>query len=424
MKKLSVGVVGCGSGGPASAAMLARAGHDVVLFEEAPELTAVGAGILLQPTGMEVLHELDVLGRILDHGHPVHHLHGESASGRMVLDIPYADIEEGVHGLGMYRPTLLTILVEAMAHYGADLELGCPMMEIERHGARSSLIERHGRRRGPFDLVVLADGARSHLRNRLGLARRAEVYPWGALFFIGEDRLADAPSQTLSQVFRGSGTFAGLLPTGRGIDSPAPLMSLFWSVRNDRVPQWRREGLDHLAEQVVALMPEAESMVAQIPSMDALMHARYLDVVLDRMWLPGIVCLGDHAHAMSPQLGQGVNMALLDAQALAHAVDSHTHLSAALGAFDAARRAHLDFYQPVNRLSTPFFQSDLAPLGWFRDFALSQVSRIPLLRRQQALTMAGLKTGPLTDRPVSRDVRTALLQHAGQLEAATTSTSH
>jgi len=408
MRRVSVAVVGCGSGGPATAALLARSGHRVVLFEEAPELTAVGAGILLQPTGMEVLLDLGVLDRVLDHGSPVHRLHGTTPSGRTVLDIPYAELDDGVHGLGMYRPTLLHILVEAMARQGADLELGHAVRGIERSGAKSHLVDRRGRRRGPFDLIVLADGARSKLRKRLGLERRAEEYPWGALFFIGEDRHENGPAQVLSQVFRGSGTFVGLLPTGHRVDDTAPLLSLFWSVRNDRVPLWRREGLQHLVDDVISLMPSAEPLVAQIPSMTSLVHARYLDVVLDRLWLPGIVCIGDHAHAMSPQLGQGVNMALLDAQALVAAMSRHSHLSAALCEFDAIRRSHLDFYQPVNRLSTPFFQSDMAPLGWFRDLALAQVSRIPTLRRQQALTMAGLKTGAVTSRPVPPAVRAAL----------------
>ncbi len=61
LQKLRIAIVGCGTAGPAAAVLLKRQGHEVVLFERAPECKAVGAGFLLQPSGMAVLEELGIM---------------------------------------------------------------------------------------------------------------------------------------------------------------------------------------------------------------------------------------------------------------------------------------------------------------------------------------------------------------------------
>lgn len=89
-----------------------------------------------------------------------------------------------------------------------------------------------------------------------------------------------------------------------------------------------------------------------------LARASYRDAVLDRWYRGRLVLAGDAAHSMSPQLGQGVNMALLDAMALRDALRSEASIEAALARYQAQRKAHVRLYQFWSRWLTPVFQSD------------------------------------------------------------------
>src|SRR3954447_7924835 len=111
---LRVAIVGCGTAGPAAALLLARAGHEVEVLERVPDPSPVGAGLLLQPTGMAVLRELGLLDAIARRGARVERLHGETDRGRVVMDIAYADLEPGLHGLGLHRGALFGALFGAL----------------------------------------------------------------------------------------------------------------------------------------------------------------------------------------------------------------------------------------------------------------------------------------------------------------------
>ena len=106
-----------------------------------------------------------------------------------------------------------------------------------------------------------------------------------------------------------------------------------------------------------------------------------------------VLFLGDAAHGTSPQLGQGANLALAGAATLADALARHADLDAGLAAYVALRRRPLAYYQTMSRWLTPFFQSDLAPLGWLRDAFLGPAHRLPFVRRLIATTMAGTRAG-------------------------------
>ena len=122
-----------------------------------------------------------------------------------------------------------------------------------------------------------------------------------------------------------------------------------------------------------------------------------------------VVFLGDAAHAMSPQLGQGANLALLDAAALADALRS----GEGVAGYTRRRRAHVRFYAFASRWMTPFFQSGRDRLAAPRDALMGPAARVPWIGRQMVRTMAGphgpKAAGYLTS-PGARSPRTI---HAG-----------
>ena len=121
--------------------------------------------------------------------------------------------------------------------------------------------------------------------------------------------------------------------------------------------------------------------------------ARYRDVQMTRWHDRGVVFIGDAAHATSPQLGQGANLALVDACVLADSIRTTSSVDAALDLYAATRRKHLRFYQRMTRWLTPFFQSDQRVLGWLRDWTFPIANAIPPLRNHMIKTMAGVSTG-------------------------------
>ena len=157
----------------------------------------------------------------------------------------------------------------------------------------------------------------------------------------------------------------------------------------------RAEGLDALKARVRGLVgTRADPILDQIADIGQLTWAGYHDVVLRRRHAPGLALLGDAAHAMSPQLGQGANLALLDAWVLADCLrERPADLDGALRAYSERRAAHLRFYSWASRLMTPVFQSRLGLLAPMRDLLAGPLARVGPLRAQMLGSLAGEKTG-------------------------------
>src|SRR5262249_28663161 len=139
-----------------------------------------------------------------------------------------------------------------------------------------------------------------------------------------------------------------------------------------------------------------------------LLFSDYHDVVMRRWHDGNAVFMGDCAHATSPQLGQGCNLALCDAQQLAASLAGDRALDTALADYSRARRAHLSWYQFASRWLTAGFQSDQAWIGALRDAFMPILCRIPPSRHLMLATMAGISRGPLrTTLPVGRIERSS-----------------
>ncbi len=364
-KKLSIGIVGAGTAGLATAIAFARLGHNVEVFEKHPALAMLGAGLLIQPQGVAALVALGVGAEFEACSLPIDRLLGKSHRHWTLVDIAYRLHE----ARAVSRSALAHLLLDAARLAGVTVRFGVQVEQVETEGARGFACV-DGDRIG-FDLLVIADGAASVLSAQAGLAVSATQYKWGALWGMfdvdewGGERVLEQRYRTTRKMF-------GLMPTER-IGGKVRL-SLFWSLPRDAYATWKSAPLNGWKSELLQLWPEAAPIVNQITSHDQLTFATYYHAHPTRLAKPPVCILGDAAHAMSPQLGLGATLAVQDALALASLVDQHC---VALGSvlFSKKRLRTVRAYQAMSRLLTPCFQSDGG--GLWRDLLFASGLYIP-----------------------------------------------
>lgn len=380
---MRIAVVGCGVAGMAAARALARKGHAVVLLEAFQQPRPLGSGLLLQPSGLAALRQLGLADQTIERGARVERLDGRDLSGRLIMDMRYADWRRDAFGVGVHRATLFDVLHDGLESAGVELHTGVEVASFENG---RTLIDTSGRRYGPFDLVVVADGSASRLRGLLRPRARAPLYPWGAVWANARDE-AGAFAGSLSQRYDRASTMMGVLPIGRGPDGDAELVSFFWSLPVTQMDGFLSSDLTDWRKRATAMWPQAAPIIDQFQDPAVFSRATYRDVRVGR-WSQGpFVLIGDAAHGTSPQLGQGANMGLIDAVELAERLTEDAPRS--VRGFQASRRRHAGLYQFMSRWLTPLFQSG-GRLGPFvRDVVFTPMSKAPGGRHMAARVLTG-----------------------------------
>lgn len=372
--------------------MLARQGRRVVVFERFRQAAPVGAGFMLQPTGLAVLDDLGLTGAVEALAQPIDHIFGrEARRGRVVLDVRYADLKRPRAALGVHRAALFEVLHRACLEAGVVIETDREMVAA----SAGRLSDACGAATPVFDLVVDASGARS----RIAAAHGARFRPlaWGALWATTPWPGAPFDEAALQQVYRGAAKMVGVLPVGSRPGAPDRLATFFWSLKTADHVAWRDAGLEPWKAQVRALWPETTGLLDSLTDPDQLTLARYGHHTLASPVAERLAVIGDAAHSTSPQLGQGVNMGLLDARVLADALERDEDLPAALAAYARRRRWHVRLYQALSLGFTPFYQADGRVRPWIRDHLLGKLARLPPSPRLLAATVSGLLLDPRPD---------------------------
>jgi salicylate hydroxylase len=355
----------------------------VTIFERFETAQPIGSGLMLQPTGIAVLHQLGLAEAALAAGQRIDRIHGE-AGRRVVLDVRYRFLRHrDAFAIGIHRAALFDPLYSAVGAAGVATATGRTVASCRVDAKAAWLRFDSGAEEGPFDFIVDALGTRSALAPPVG-----RDLAYGALW-TNVALSSSFDPHSLSQRYRRASVMAGVLPLS------SKEAALFWSLRADRYREWAEAGLDAWKADVLALWPATAPLLDRIRSIDQLTFARYAHKTLGSPVENRLIHIGDAWHSASPQLGQGANMALLDAFALARALRAAPDADEGLARAASLRRRHVLLYQYLTAILTPVYQSDGRLIPLMRDWLMGPASKLWPLTSFQAALVSGLVGSPL-----------------------------
>lgn len=346
--RMRIVIVGGGIGGLSAALALRREGFEPQVFEQAPALLEVGAAIAVWPNAMRVLRRLGVADAVASRGGLLRHARWVSRGGKAYNHFPFPD--EDLPGVALHRADLQGALLRALPadsiHLGKTFERftqgrgGASAHDDEARARADEVSTRGDEVRVRFeggeevacDVLVAADGLHSRARSRL-VGDGAPVYR-GYSVWRGIARLEHAAllPDTAMEIY-GGGVRFGIGPVGLGRTG-------WWATVNG--PEGAAEAASERRKKLLKLFggwcaPVCE-LIEATPSETILRNPTY-----DRPAAPAwgdrrVTLLGDAAHPMTPNFGQGGCMAIEDAAVLARCLSKYGDAARALRFYEAHRR--------------------------------------------------------------------------------------
>jgi salicylate hydroxylase len=312
-------IAGAGIGGLATAAALSQAGFNVTLYERSSALEEFGAGLQLTPNATRILARLGLLDRVRPFASKpdaVEALRGSDDAKLIRLPLNNAESRWGAPYLVIHRADLQRALAEAVRGQ-ADLSLGTTVVGFASEGDRIAVDLRRGAAvaSDDADLLIGADGLRSHVRDRLGLGASDEVLFTGRVAYRA---IVDAdPGWTRSAIVLRFGPDAHLVQYALRSGS---IINLVATIRS----AWRADGADHQRDgaadetylnRAFAAWSKMTRTLIGSPT-QWLAWPIYRRPPIATFSLGRVALVGDAAHPMVPFLAQGAAQAIEDAGAL------------------------------------------------------------------------------------------------------------
>ncbi|MBJ6126036.1 FAD-dependent oxidoreductase [Microvirga splendida] len=306
-------IVGGGPAGMMLGLLLARQGIEVLVLEKHADFLRDFRGDTIHPSTLEVMGELGLLDEFLDRPH--------QQTQTVSLVVGGETLKLGDFSHLPTRCKFIAFMPQwEFLDFLADHARAYPHFRLRMLAEATDLVEEQGRvvgvrvstSDGPLevraDLVVAADGRRSVLRAKAGLEVMDVGAPMDVLWMRVSKHPGD-PSQLLGRIEAGQ----MLVMIDRG-----DYWQCAYLIPKGSLERLRQEGLPAFRANLVKVASFLADRVEELRSWDDI---KLLTVAIDRLkqWYePGLLCIGDAAHAMSPVGGVGINLAIQDAVATAN----------------------------------------------------------------------------------------------------------
>lgn len=345
----SIAVAGAGIGGLTAALALARLGHQVSVFEQAPVLQEIGAGIQMGPNAFKLFEVIGIRGALDKVAvFPERYQINDLRTGEALTHIPYGQscIKRFGHPYGVvHRHDLHSILVDACRGAGVDIVLQSRVKGFDTAGA-GVVVHAEDRTSRRFDALVGADGINSRVRAQM---RRGEVDPIAPGLFAARavlhiDQVPENLRHPQITIWLGADCHLICYPLRAG--ELFNLAAVFASDADPASPDWSmRKEIDRAFAE---LTPDIAPLLSLL---EEKVYRAATERVPIAQWAEGSVALlGDAAHAMTQNLAQGGCMAIEDAIVLADAIARHPDdIPAAFQLYNGIRAPRATHVQYVAR---------------------------------------------------------------------------
>ena len=324
-------IAGCGIGGLSAAHALVRQGHQVRLLERSGELKPVGAGISLQPNAMQALRRLGLDGAVSEVAWDADQARIQTWNGKLLTRFDFSKYQErfGFLPKTIFRGDLIRVLAETLDRSHAEMVLGESLKSYVESADKITVTTCHGKSY-QCDALVGADGIHSAVRTQLWGESPPKFAGYTCWRGMVHDPNLVTQVETMTEVW-GNGSRCGYMRCN-------PRQVYWFATQN------RRSRSDH--ETDPSWKSCFQSWISPIPEL--LMATPQNEVVhndiMDRNpvfpWGRGnVTLLGDAAHAMTPNFGQGGAQAIEDAVVLGLAMKGSGDVESALRKFESARRS-------------------------------------------------------------------------------------